>query len=188
MGKRERKTEAIKKYIGNISGNWTAYSYGKIPKSIALNAINTYAGAIQYQDILGLVDITVLGNGKKGMLFTEHKIYYNNGMLESNGNVSYKQINETNSIPAELFGCAYNRQALKELVSILAGIEGESVQGTVDDINNAINNTLDNVSKNIQSLGNTLEKVGSVAGALFSLFDLGDSSKESKAIEEKNKQ
>ena len=81
MSKRERKKELIKKYIKNAAGGWSAYSYGNIPKQLVKNACTSYAGAVQYDDVLGLIDITITGSGKKGMLFTSQRVYYDYGML-----------------------------------------------------------------------------------------------------------
>ena len=125
MGKRERKIEAVKKYIDGAAGAWSGYAYGKIPKSLATAACRSYAGAVQAEDIIGLIDITVSGNGKKGMIFTESNIYYDNGMLGDRGAVSYQKIHETGRIPGEVLSSTYNSNAMKELVSILANIEGE---------------------------------------------------------------
>ena len=34
------------------------------------------------------------------MLFTSHRLYYDNGMLEKKGNVTYKQISDNGTIPS----------------------------------------------------------------------------------------
>ena len=130
MGKQDKKIAAIKKYIGNAAGDWPGYAYGNIPKEKARNACTSYAGTVGYGNILGLIDTTILGNGKKGILFTENKIYYDNGMLGSRGSVSYKSIYESGSIPSGLIDITYNTNALKELISMLACIEGESFQSS----------------------------------------------------------
>ena len=74
MGKRERKIEAVKEYIDGAAGTWPGYAYGNIPRNLATAACRSYAGAVQAEDIIGLIDITVLGNGKKGMVL--QKIIY----------------------------------------------------------------------------------------------------------------
>lgn len=156
MGKRVRKIEAIKKYIGNVSGNWPSYSYGQIPNDKARNACNSYAGAIQVSDILGLVDISITNNGKKGLVFTEHRVYYDNGLFESRGSVTYKSVSENGSIPGALFGSAYNKQALNELVSLLSKIDAETLSGTVNDAVKTANDVLDT----IESIGAFLKRLG----------------------------
>ena len=133
MGKRERKIEAVKKYINGAAGTWSGYSYGKIPPQLAAAACSSYAGAIQPSDIIGLIDITVRNNGKKGMVFTESNIYYDNGMMGGRGSVSYRKIHETRKIPGDVLSSTYNNTAMKELVSMLAKIEGEDAIKEIGD-------------------------------------------------------
>lgn len=163
--KRDRKIEAIRKYIGNVGGSWPAYSYGEIPEQNAINACNSYAGAVEYQNILGLIDTTIWGNGKKGMIFTEYKIYFDNGMFESRGSISYKEINDSGVIPGEVFGASYNGEALKELLSILASIEGENYHDTV----NEWENTIDDLTQGVQEVANVIEKGLKLINDIFNL-------------------
>ncbi|MGY3666253.1 MAG: hypothetical protein ACXAHE_21065 [Roseburia sp. 1XD42-69] len=171
MGKREKKIEVIKKYINGAAGEWAAYAYGKIPDTLIRNACNSYAGAVQKENVLGLIDITVLSNGKKGMMFTDKKIYYNNGMMESRGSVSYMQIYNDGTIPGALFGVSYNKTALKELVSLLAAIEGETLQDRV-------NGTIDGIEQGIQSFSEVVERGAELFGAFMELLGEEDSDNE----------
>lgn len=173
MGKRERKIEAISKYISNVGGNWPAWSYGKIPKNKAQNACYEYAGAIEPKDILGLIDITVSGNGKKGMVFTESKVYFNNGFLENKGSVSYKKIHDSGVIPGEVFSVSYNTEALKELLSQLSYIEGENMQDTINDFGNAVNQGINFVSDTIDNVTDTIDKVANLFNQLSNWLDDG---------------
>lgn len=163
MGKRERKIAVIKKYIANAGGSWPGYAYGNIPKEKARNACNSYAGTVEYGDILGLIDITVLGNGKKGMLFTENMIYYDNGMLGNRGRISYKSMYDSDRMPSGLFDSAYNTNALKEMVAMLAHIEGESFQ-------NSINGTIDGITQGAQDIADTIEKGKELFNTIKGLF------------------
>lgn len=138
MGKRERKISAIKKYIGNVAGNWDGYSYGNIPSNILSNACKNYGGAINKNDVLGLVDTTAFGSGKTGLIFAENKVYYNYGFLGSKGALSYQRIYDSGSISTDVYGSSINEEALKELLSQLAAIEGETVSGTVSEMNDAL--------------------------------------------------
>ena len=101
---------------------------------MATNASKSYGGAITTNNILGLVDTTVLGNGQKGLIFAEHCVYFNNGLLGSKGSISYREIAKTNKIPGDIFDPAYNRQALIDLLSLLADIEGKDLDGTITDL------------------------------------------------------
>lgn len=174
MGKKERKVEAIKKYIGNVAGTSPAYFYGNIPKVQAANACSFYAGAIQPQDILGLIDITLTGNGKKGMVFTENYIYFDNGAFSSKGKVSYREVHERGKIPGDLFCAFYNRQALIDLVSLLSNIEGESVQTKLGDVNNALNS----INNTVEQANATINSVLNIFNNVASLFGTSDDNKE----------
>ena len=137
MSKRQQKIDVIKKYISNAGGTWPAYSYGNIPSKQLSNACYSYAGAVEKKDVLGLIDITVLGNGKKGMLFTENKIYYDNGALGSKGSISYMSISDRKSMPQDMLDSKYNQTALWEMISKLAHIEGATIAGTVGEFGDA---------------------------------------------------
>lgn len=165
MGKREKKIEVIRKYIDNVGGTtWPGYSYGKIPKTQALNACRAYAGAVQVQDILGLVDITVTENGKKGIVFTEYKAYYDNGFMAERGSISYRSIHENGTIPGGIFCSAYNKQALIELLSMLAQVEGT-------DIGDTVNDTIDELTQGVQTVAETVDKAVNLFKNIASLFD-----------------
>lgn len=64
--------EAVKKYLGGAAGSWSAYLYGSIPQNLASAACHSYAGAIQPEDITGLIDITVSGNERTGQHTGRH--------------------------------------------------------------------------------------------------------------------
>lgn len=166
MSKRDRKIEVIKKYIGSAAKNWSAYSYGSIPRTLANNACQSYAGAISAEDILGLIDITISGNGKKGMVFTEYKIYYDNGIMGSRGAVSYKKMYENGTIPGEILDSFYNTAALKEMINKLVNIEGQTIH---DDIKDA-ENMLDSLVQGVEEISATIEKGKELFGAISSLF------------------
>jgi len=174
MNKREKKAAVIKSYIGNISNSWPTYSYGMIPEVKAANACSTYAGAVHPKDVLGLVDTSISGNGKKGLLFTEYCIYYNNGIWGSQGKVSYKEVNEDGTIPSSLFDAAYNRQALIDLVSALAYIEGGAVQATINSLEKSIVGATDKV----QSVSDTIDKAANFVNTLVDLFGGGNGTTE----------
>lgn len=163
MGKREKKIELIRKYIHNVSSSST-YAYGSIPSSVASNARISYGGSISNSDILGLVDTSITGSGKTGLIFTEHRVYYNNGMFGSRGYISYRDIMNTGKISGDIFSNDYNRQALIELLSRLAEIEGKDLGGTLEDVNKAIDGiskTMDDVevlvNKGLDLLGRFLK-------------------------------
>lgn len=174
MNKREKKVAVIKSYVRNISNSWPAYSYGMIPEVKAANACRTYAGAVHPNDVFGLVDTSISGNGKKGLLFTEYYVYYNNGLWGNQGKVSYKEVNESGEIPSALFDAAYNRQALIELISALAFIEGGTVQATI----NSLEKTIVGATDKVQSVSDAIGKAADFVNALADLFGGGNGTTE----------
>lgn len=75
MGKLEKKIQVIKEYLPRCNSVYTCYTYGHIPRDKFNNACLNYAGHVNYENALGMIDETVFGSGKKGMLFTETGLY-----------------------------------------------------------------------------------------------------------------
>ncbi len=148
MGKKNEKINAVKQYIENIAGIYTSYSYGEIPNSIITNACISYGGNINKQDILGIIDTTVFGNGKKGIIFAENRLYYNYGYGQM-GSKSYKQIYDSGQISGDIYYSAFNKNALTELVSELANIEGMTLSDTLNSINQDMQDISDVIDEGI---------------------------------------
>jgi hypothetical protein len=174
MGKKEREIQLIKKYIKNVAKGWPAYTYGNIPKSLANNACSEYAGAAQYDDIIGLIDITIAGNAKKGMLFTTSRVYYNNGLFGSTGSVSYKQMCEDNAVPSGVLDVSYNKEALLELLAGLSEIAGDNFQSKINNINSSI----DGFNQGVNSIVETLEKGADLMDSIMKIFGTSDDNSE----------
>ena len=75
MGKREKKIDVISKYLKNCT-IYNYATYGYISSEKFNNACRTYAGNVDFKDTIGMIDTTVFGSGKKGILFTEKGVYY----------------------------------------------------------------------------------------------------------------
>lgn len=75
MGEHEDKVEILGKYLSAMT---TAYNYhlGKNVSGKKLdNAEKSFAQGLDREKVLGFYDVTVLGSGKKGFLFTDDKLY-----------------------------------------------------------------------------------------------------------------
>lgn len=114
--KRERKKNIIKKFLPNCYYNSSVYTYGNIPRSKFDGACSSYAGCVDYSDVLGLVDETVFGSGKKGMLFTDNGFYSSglNRFYEYNEGISFNSLSD-----------AYNLTAMNEMLNKLYEIDSE---------------------------------------------------------------
>lgn len=74
-------TEKIKRILRTrlpkcISSSARVYVPGNIPMDKCVNAISAYARSVSTSEVIGLIDTSLWGNGKKGMLFTETGYYY----------------------------------------------------------------------------------------------------------------
>lgn len=167
MNKRQTKIELVRKYIKNINVNGVAYTYLNIPKDIANNAISSYASSVRYKDIIGIIDTSKTGNGKKGLLFTEYKVFYNNGMMRKKGSISYNLIYENRGVPAEIINPDYNKQNLVELLNELSVIESDSVQNQIRKIGAAF----DDINHEAKEFTETLESGLNLIKSVFDLFD-----------------
>ncbi len=116
MGKREQKINIIKEYLPYCSSVFSCYVYGAIPKSKVENACMTYAAKVEYDDVIGLIDETVFGNGKSGILFTI------DGFIDSKDArfYSYKEGIQYKQLPS-----AYNLVNVNKILSRMCEIENQ---------------------------------------------------------------
>ncbi|WP_461612815.1 hypothetical protein [Clostridium sp. Marseille-QA1073] len=82
--------KCLKKYIGDIS-TINTYYIENIPIKKLNNAINSYGERVKKENVLALLDITILGAGKEGFLFTTEGIYFKESFNEANY-ISFKEI------------------------------------------------------------------------------------------------
>ncbi|WP_291566579.1 MULTISPECIES: hypothetical protein [unclassified Clostridium] len=82
--------ECFKKYIGDIS-TINTYYIENIPMKKLNNAISSYGKGVQKENVLALLDITILGTGKEGFLFATEGIYFKESFNEANY-ISFKEI------------------------------------------------------------------------------------------------
>lgn len=81
--------DILKEYIGKISSS--AYYCDDIPYKKLENAIASYATSVDASQVLALIDTTVGGSAKEGIIFTTSSMY-GNLFLGSKFEVAYKEI------------------------------------------------------------------------------------------------
>lgn len=110
-----RKRKVIEEYLPQCT-TWNVYTYGSIPKNKYVNACSSYAGRVLYENVYGLIDETIFGSGKAGMLFTTDRFYSNGnkGALLYADGISYSSLPST-----------YNLTAMNEMLQKLYEIETE---------------------------------------------------------------
>jgi hypothetical protein len=69
------------------------FTISNIPVSKLENAIATYAGPLaQDERPVALLDVTIFGSGKDGILFTDRAIYWKCGISSAKGKVDYRDL------------------------------------------------------------------------------------------------
>lgn len=157
MDKREMKINVVKKWLRNCS-TWECTTYGNISEQKFSNACRAYAGNIAFDDVIGLIDTTVFGSGKKGMMFTIDRVYFSS--WEGGKYFDYKN-------PVTIDRVEYNCTALNELIKKLSNIEiygteeepsgWDILGGIIDGVSNLINE-VSNSSKEIEEQKNTQQQ------------------------------
>ena len=94
MGQHEDKIAILRKYYKDIpSGAFDFYIAGDIKSKKIDNAISSFAQGVDRSSIIGFYDLTVMGSGKNGYLFTDTKLYYREP-LEKPGKIWYDDIKD----------------------------------------------------------------------------------------------
>lgn len=114
MGKQEKKIELVKQYLPRCNSVYPCHTYGRIPTDKFKNACMSYAGHVEYENALGLIDETVFGSGKKGMLFTDKGVYTS----DIDGIIRYADGRCFNSLSS-----SYNLTEVNELLEKLYEVE-----------------------------------------------------------------
>ena len=84
----------VRKYYKDIpSGAFDFYIAGDIKSKKIDNAISSFAQGVDRSSIIGFYDLTVMGSGKNGYLFTDTKLYYREP-LEKPGKIWYEDIKD----------------------------------------------------------------------------------------------
>lgn len=94
MGQHEDKIAILRKYYKDIpAGAFDFYIAGDIKSKKINNAISSFAQGVDRSTIIGFYDLTVMGGGKNGYLFTDTKLYYREP-LEKPGKIWYEDIKD----------------------------------------------------------------------------------------------
>ncbi len=75
MNSHEERAEIFQKFAKQIKTIYPIYIGEKIPGNLLSNAINKYAPDVDKKTVIGLLDSSILGNGKSGALFTDERLY-----------------------------------------------------------------------------------------------------------------
>lgn len=78
--RRQKKIDVVAQYISDVNTSGVAYTHGAVNNpeyaQVIQSAITHMAPGIKQSDIIGLIDTTLFGKGKAGLLFTYDNLIY----------------------------------------------------------------------------------------------------------------
>lgn len=160
MDKKEEKVQTVNENLEKCEMGYSkVYLQGSIPKKILRNACKGYADElfgkkVLQEDVIGLIDTSVKGNGKTGMLLTEEGVFYKS-FGESAGYYSYKEIRKMGKVP-KISDTDCNKREMMRLLSKLAAIDDKR---SLLDISES---KMDEAMEAIDKLNKILDKLGDV--------------------------
>lgn len=86
------KYKIIRRNLQNIANGYSCYYSDYIPENILRNVLKKYNKNLNPTEILGIVDTSILGNGKPDCLFTDKGFYWSES-LSAVQYISYDNIN-----------------------------------------------------------------------------------------------
>lgn len=137
----ENQMQIIEEYFPKLNSTFPCYTKGEIPWEKYKNACQTYAGNVDYEDVIGLIDETVWGSGKKGFLFTVDGFYYDRGSELK----SYLEGISFNSLPS-----SYNIAMMNEMLEALYYNEQQGLVEILErskEIDETCNETMESLEK-----------------------------------------
>lgn len=124
MSKRTKKIRIITQWLDRCATTWNTYTYGNIPANIYRGAC-TYAGMVDYEDVFGIIDETVFGSARKGVMFTEKGWYSSN----SKKFIPYSDLRSIRNWAG--YNCTAFNEVLEKLYEIETGPSGWEIAGQI---------------------------------------------------------
>lgn len=133
--KKQEKIEIVRRKINDCSKYTTdkVYYYGNISDKVFYRAKESYAKMLTKNEVLGLIDTSITGNGKVGMILTEKGIHYKD-ILENPGYISYDDIIVNEKLLDSKLGDKYNLRSLKNMIKEITAVDCMSVDELLDSV------------------------------------------------------
>lgn len=147
MSKRTKKIRIITQWLDRCATTWNTYTYGNIPANIYRGAC-TYAGMVDYEDVFGIIDETVFGSAKKGVMFTEKGWYSSN----SKKFIPYSDLRSIRNWAG--YNCTAFNEVLEKLYEIETGPSGWEI---AEQIFGAILDEIDEYTEKEQIQNNNIQ-------------------------------
>lgn len=146
MANRERIITILRNQLRScIPSMYSIYVDENIPPNKCRNAINSYAPQITESDVIALVDETIFGSAKTGVLFTETGFYYNGGYKKYSDNVQFKNFR--------------NYDTVTKFNTMLSELYKADKHKSVSDRIDGANNTIDTIDQAIDKIKVGFNKV-----------------------------
>ena len=155
MSKVEDKISVVESQLGLcVTSSASYYTYGNIPYKRFTGAKKNYAKDVRYDDVIGLVDTTILGGGERGMLLTLEGVYVKE-MLTEPIYCSYENI-EHLVLPSDTY------YKLQNLCTMLMELNAVEIRKEEDFWGNMLNVAGTIISDAIKTYQDTLENQESI--------------------------
>lgn len=163
-GKKQEKIEIVKRRINDCTKYTTdkAYYYGNISDKVFYKAKTSYANMLSKSEVLGLIDTSITGNSKVGMILTEEGIYYKDSW-ENPGYISYNDIAANEKILDAKLGDKYNLKSLKNMIKEINAVDCLSADELLDVMQQGLENLDDLYEKGKgiwEEIRNMMNKLG----------------------------
>ena len=174
-----KKRDIVRQSIESctLSSSYQAYYYDNLPDKVFYKAKKNYAGNVCKEDVLGLIDVSVFGSGKIGLLLSVEGIYYRKSLRSVAEYIAYKDIAKDKDIVARKlgvvseighdldslcdvvsFGC--NAKKLSEMVKKIMAVDRYTPDELIDKINDTVTQTdivVHRVKETAETVMNVLE-------------------------------
>ena len=156
-----KKRDIVRQSIESctLSSSYQAYYYDNLPDKVFYNAKKKYAGNVCKEDVLGLIDVSVFGSGKIGLLLSVEGIYYRKSSSVAEY-IAYKDIAKDKDIVARKLGDVCNAKKLSEMVNKIMAVDRYTPDELIDKINDTVTQTdiaAHRVKETVETVMNVLE-------------------------------
>lgn len=157
----QKKRDIVKREIDNCAKYTTdrTYFYGNLTDKAFFAAKQNYAGKVNREMVLGMIDNTITGNAKNGLLFAVDGIYYKR-LMESPGYISYSDAAQNNRLLSAKLGEDFNIRCISKIVNKIDAVD-----------NLTLNEVLEKANEKVMDLDKTIDSVNEVLSTAQGLFN-----------------
>ncbi|MBU5478559.1 hypothetical protein KQI69_05010 [Eubacterium sp. MSJ-13] len=157
----QKKRDIVKRGIDSCARYSTdrVYFYGNLTDKAFFAAKQSYAGKVNREMVLGMIDNTITGSAKNGLLLAVDGIYYKR-MLESPGYISYADAAENEKLLKMKLGDDFMINNLNKMVKEIHAVD-----------NLTLNEFLEKANEKVINIDKTIDSVNEVFTTAQGLFN-----------------